>query len=301
MMQTFLLALLVTTQSLTFEATYTAVITDVPAGAKVWVPIPRSTAAQQVGDLNVISAHAWQRESDPEFGNEYLVTIADGRPINVEVVFNVTRNAVDLGRWRTSEPSREELARALRADKYVTLSPRIKTLAAELTRGKTTTMEKASAIYEHVLSTMRYDKTVPGWGMGDTERACDVRAGNCTDFHSLFLSLARASGIPSRFVMGFPLPKDKNRMTGYHCWAEFYVEGRGWIPVDISEASKLDDPARRAWFFGNLDPERVEFTLGRDLRLGTAEPLNYFIYPHAEAEGKVVGCPIVTVEYRTRS
>src|SRR5439155_15548256 len=29
--------------------------------------------------------------------------------------------------------------------------------------------------------------------------------GNCTDFHTLFIALARASGIPARWNMGFPL------------------------------------------------------------------------------------------------
>jgi transglutaminase-like putative cysteine protease len=88
-------------------------------------------------------------------------------------------------------------------------------------------------------------------------------------------------------------------VTGYHCWAEFYVHGRGWIPVDPSEASKTTEAARRAYLFGNLDPDRVQFTMGRDLVLNpaTAEPLNYFIYPHAEANGKEVGTPAIALEY----
>lgn len=147
---------------------------------------------------------------------------------------------------------------------------------------------------------MKYDKTIPGWGHGDTERACDIRAGNCTDFHSLFISLARASGIPARFVIGFPLAGKDGDVKGYHCWAEFYVSGRGWIPVDASEASKSSDPALRTYLFGNLDPDRVQFTMGRDLTLKpkTSEPLNYFIYPHAEANGREIGAPAIVLKFR---
>ena len=77
------------------------------------------------------------------------------------------------------------------------------------------------------------------------------------------------------------------------------MRGRGWIPVDPSEASKSSDPARRAYLFGHLDPERVQFTMGRDLVLKpkTSEPLNYFIYPHAEVGGQPVGAPAIALQF----
>ena len=43
------------------------------------------------------------------------------------------------------------------------------------------TRERARAIYDHVVDHMDYNKTTPGWGNGDTLRACDVGKGNCTD------------------------------------------------------------------------------------------------------------------------
>ena len=76
-------------------------------------------------------------------------------------------------------------------------------------------------------------------------------------------------------------------IPGYHCWAEFYVNGVGWVPVDISEAWK--DPKKHDYFFGSLDANRVQFTVGRDLTLQPkqdGDPLNYFIYPYVEVDGK---------------
>src|SRR5262249_5077307 len=197
--------------------------------------------------------------------------------------------------------SRAELQRALRADRLVTLSPRVRKLADEVTAGKTAPLEQARAIYDYLLATMKYDKTVPGWGNGDTERGCDIRKGNCTDFHSLFISLARAKGIPARFVIGFPLTAADGHVAGYHCWAEFYVRGRGWIPVDASDASKSSDPAVRDYLFGHLDPNRVQFTVGRDLNLKprTVEPLNYFLYPYAESGGTKVGSGAVALDFQS--
>src|SRR6185295_17624397 len=94
---------------------------------------------------------------------------------------------------------------------------------------------------------------------------------NCTDFHSLFISLARSRQMPAKFEMGFSLPPERGSgdIPGYHCWAKFKPENRGWIPVDISEANKVKeaDPQMVEYYFGNLTENRVTFTVGRDLVL----------------------------------
>jgi transglutaminase-like putative cysteine protease len=149
--------------------------------------------------------------------------------------------------------------------------------------------DKGRAIYEYVLANMRYDKSGTGWGHGDTLYACSAKHGNCTDFHSLFISMARSQQIPSRFEIGFPLPTDKHAgdIAGYHCWADFYTKDHGWVPVDISEAWK--HPEQREFFFGHWDDNRVQFSVGRDITLSPKQdgsPLNYFVYPYVELDGK---------------
>jgi transglutaminase-like putative cysteine protease len=135
-------------------------------------------------------------------------------------------------------------------------------LAAKVTQGKTQSLDKARAIYDYVFTTMSYDKTGTGWGRGDVLYACDAKKGNCTDFHSLFIAMARSQGIPARFEIGFPLPPDKRsaEIAGYHCWSDFYIDGKGWIPVDISEAWK--HPEKRDYFFGSHDVNRMQFSYG---------------------------------------
>src|SRR5207248_2914499 len=144
-------------------------------------------------------------------------------------------------------------------------------------------------IYEYVFHNMKYDKTGTGWGRGDTLYACDAKKGNCTDFHSLFLSMARSQGIPARFEIGFPLPPDKTsgEVAGYHCWSDFYIDRIGWIPVDISEAWKHQE--KHDYFFGAHDANRVQFSMGRDIVLSPpqqGEPRNYFVYPYVELGGR---------------
>jgi transglutaminase-like putative cysteine protease len=102
-------------------------------------------------------------------------------------------------------------------------------------------------------------------------------------------AMPRAVGIPARFAIGFPLPADRGegKIAGYHCWAEFYAKGIGWVPVDASEAGK--DPSKREYFFGAHDENRVEFSKGRDVTLTPrqkGDALNYFVYPYTEIDGR---------------
>jgi transglutaminase-like putative cysteine protease len=143
------------------------------------------------------------------------------------------------------------------------------------------------AFYDYVYRTMRYNKDGTGWGRGDAVWACANKRGNCTDFHSLFIGMLRSQGIPARFLIGFPVPEGaEGEINGYHCWAEYYDAKRGWIPVDASEAKKK---GQKEAYFGALPNDRIEFSTGRDLVLAPpqkAEPVNYFVSPYAEVDGK---------------
>jgi transglutaminase-like putative cysteine protease len=291
--------------SKSFDATYVATISSIPDGVQkmtVWIPLPVSRGAQTVSNVKIESPYKWVKHTDKDFGNHYATTtIVNPKPgdLTVKVHFTATRREETMDHPFETTAQKSDLERALRPNRLVTLSPRVRELADTITAGKTAPIEQAKAIYDYLVTNMTYDKVAPGWGHGDTERACDVKKGNCTDFHSLFISLARAKGIPARFVIGFPLTSSDGTVKGYHCWAEFYVKGRGWIPVDASDGSKAIDVKARNYLFGNLDPARVQFTVGRDLKLTprTNEPLNFFIYPHAEANGVEIGTPLITLQF----
>ena len=47
---------------------------------------------------------------------------------------------------------------------------------------------------------------------------------------------------------------------------------------------------KKNYFFGAHDTDRIQFSVGRDLKLNPQqqeEPLNYFVYPYVEVAGKV--------------
>ena len=83
--------------------------------------------------------------------------------------------------------------------------------------------------------------------------------------------------------MGFPIPEgDEGKVGGYHCWADYYKDDKGWTPVDISEADKA--PEKSDYFFGTICKNRVEFMVGRDFDLKNYNGgyVNIFIYPIVE-------------------
>lgn len=291
-----------------FEFEYKATVKDVPPGAnklELWIPVPHDTQFQNIKGLRVESPYPYTLQTG-QYGNRVLhLTVANPPPTSFTVAlrFDAARREHVQERLRRAgfSPLKEgrdpDMRRWLQPDRLVPLDDKIKGWAREVVdaAGAKTDLEKARAIYNHVVATVKYDKTGKGWGRGDIYFACDERRGNCTDFHAIFIGYARAVGIPARFTIGFPLPADvgAGQISGYHCWAEFYVKGIGWVPVDASEAAK--DPSKREYFFGAHDENRVEFTLGRDLVLSPkqqGEPLNYFIYPYAEVDGK----PFASVE-----
>jgi transglutaminase-like putative cysteine protease len=288
--------------SRTFSFTYQMTLNDIPAGAqrvRVWIPRP-STDANQTVVLKKVDGPVHLREThEAPFGNHMLygeILHPQTGSAEFTVEYQVTRKEYSQGDFAAlrkadygSAPAPKNLARFLEPDRLVPINGRIKELADENTRGKQGTVEKAHALYDFVFQTVRYDKSGTGWGRGDSLWVCDAKHGNCTDFHSLFISLARAEGIPARFEIGFPVSNGtEGTIPGYHCWAQFFVNGIGWVPVDISEAWK--DPRKHDYFFGSVDANRVQFSVGRDLTLKPKQdgsPLNFFIYPYVEVDGKL--------------
>ena len=171
-------------------------------------------------------------EKGGEYGNEIVyIDVKDPKAASIPVTMEFTvrrtehvHNDFAKIAATSNSPASENLRRWLEPDRLVPLDQKIREMSAEITQGKTTELGKARAIYDYVLANMKYDKSGAGWGNGDIYWACDAKRGNCTDFHALFIGLARSVGIPAKFEIGLPVPaaKSSGEIGGYHCWAEFY-------------------------------------------------------------------------------
>ena len=279
-----------------FEFNYGASLSQLPAGAKlrVWLPVPPSTDAQTVAiKAQKLPAKA-TLETEPEFGNQMLyfsTTAPKSGTLDFNVTFDVQRREVRTA--ESAEGSEEQISasqreRFLDADALVPIDGKPLELIDGLDLSEDI-FERGRQLYDRVDEHMSYKKEGTGWGRGDVLWACESRYGNCTDFHSLFISLARSQKMPARFEIGFSLPKERGegKIAGYHCWAYFLAEGRGWVPVDISEADK--NPDMVDYYYGNLTEDRLKCSTGRDIVLAPAQDgpkLNFLVFPYVEVDGE---------------
>lgn len=287
-----------------------------PPGTKVlelWMPLPReedqtllALSLSGTAPATVVSQRSGDRVA-------YVRVTDPTGPVTLTQTATVARREVRAepaaSHASVSDVDRAVYAAQLDAGPAVQVNDEIRTIAARETAGKDTVVARARALYDWVFAHMEYDKSVPGWGLGDIPYCLKVGKGNCTDFHTLFIALARASGIPARWNIGFPLAYGDGRspaaeavpVQGYHCWAEFYAPGAGWVPVDISEARK--HPELRDYFFGHLSGNRVLFTRlrGQPLEPGGGDPRNYLIYPVARADGVELGDVTWKFSYRDQA
>jgi transglutaminase-like putative cysteine protease len=281
------------------EFTYQTDLTGInPTAHRVdaWIPLPREDRFQQVSALSIDSPAHVEVINQPADGNRlvyFSTTAPPSGSIPITIRFKVRRIEesadIEKAQANTPEPTGGVFTSYLGPDRLVPIDGQIKLVSSEAGDQRGSAYEQAWAIYNYVIANMSYDKSGTGWGRGDAIYACNIKKGNCTDFHSLFIAIARSRGIPARFTIGFPLgAPSAGKISGYHCWAEFYAGGQ-WVPLDASEAWKHRQ--LRQYYFGHVDANRVAFTMGRDLVLKprqTGEPVNFLIYPYVEVDGKAL-------------
>ncbi|HAM34222.1 MAG: hypothetical protein A2Z26_00305 [Deltaproteobacteria bacterium RBG_16_66_15] len=272
---------------------------------RLWMPYPMSDGNQEITDIRVDGNFTRQgvyREGD--FGNPILFAEWKNVPgkRTMTYAFRVVRKELVTRSLPEKELSysREEFRKELAPAAVVPTDGPVEELAGRITAGKTTNREKARAIYDWIVDNMRRDPNTKGCGLGEVEGLLSSLGGKCADLHSVFVALARAAGVPAREVFGIRLPKgaEGDMTKAQHCWAEWYLPGYGWVVADPADVRKAIlerkitvEEARplREYYFGAVDESRIAFGTGRDLRLNPPQagpPLNYFMYPYAEADGK---------------
>ncbi len=291
-----------------FELSYAVTVPEFPRSAGeiyIWLPFPRATPHQSIHSIDVDSNLDYRVNYDAVYGNAILFARAEGQSHESGFHLNITTRATRYERRtnlalninQAALPSLAHYQAQLSENKHIKFTPEIQALARKLTADKSKdTLQIARSAYEYVIENMEYDKSGDGWGQGDTLYACQVGKGNCTDFHSLFLGILRACGIPGQFEIGVAFPANYHEgditffKCGYHCWTSFYVHGLGLIPADCSEAAQK--PELHDYYFGNLDENRFLMSYGRDICLvpesvGGAQ--NFFTDPVVETES---GTPV---------
>lgn len=276
---------------------------------RLWIPYPVSDADQVItdvryeGDYAEAGVYTDRIFQTPMFYARWDKTAKDRK---LTFSFRVERQEVEY----RDLPEKE--AAWSPADYALYLAPTslgptdgpVKALADRITAGQKTLLGKAKAIYDWICENMYRDPETRGCGKGDVCALLERPGGKCADIHSVFVTLARAAGVPAREIFGIRQGKEPvvDITTWQHCWAEFYLPGYGWVPVDpgdvrkmmLKEKLKLSDARTaeyRRYFWGGTDPYRVKLSAGRDLLLAPAqqgETVNYLMYPFAQVGGETI-------------
>ena len=140
----------------------------------------------------------------------------------------------------------------------------MKTLAEQITRRVRNPYSKAETIYNYLIDNLKFSASP---GNMAPYKALEAGQADSYIYSILFCSLSRGIGIPSRPVAGYLVYGDKVMVR--HFWAEFYIEGFGWVPVDPSLGDgahfgdfppAMDDLTK--YYFGNLNNQHLSFTRG---------------------------------------
>jgi transglutaminase-like putative cysteine protease len=114
-------------------------------------------------------------------------------------------------------------------------------------------------------------------GVGEVLR---LRAGVCQDFAHLLIAVARAMGVPARYVSGYIHAPGEDGVTegASHAWAEVWIPGSGWVGFDATHPVRAGE-------------NHVRVAVGRDYR------------DAAPTRGVYVGTAtgMMTVNVRTRA
>ena len=279
------------------------------AAVRLWIPYPVSDRNQTVGNIQWsgnFSSAAVYTDKINKTPALYVEWPKGTESRKLDLSFNVDREEILRGTLPAVEPAWNvaDYAEYLAPTSLGPIDGAVKELATAIIKGKTTTLEKAKAIYDWTVENMYRDPATVGCGTGDVCALLLNPGGKCTDISSMYVALCRATGVPAREIFGLRLGKKAQQdiSTWQHCWAEVFIPGAGWIPADPADVRKamlvenleLDsDKVRelRDYFWGGIDAYRFKLAVGRDVVLNPVQAgpaLNTFGYPYAEVDGKAL-------------
>jgi transglutaminase-like putative cysteine protease len=295
-----------------------------PVGVtRVWLPLPLAADTDYQKGLgnswDVVGgkAVAW---NDPKYSAGALAGewAADVKPVlELKSRFATRERAFDLAA-RPGSARLDDAARKLFTSPtdLIPTDGIVRTTATKITKGVDGDVERARAIYEWVVENTFRDPKTRGCGVGDIKFMLESGnlGGKCADLNALFVGLCRSVGIPARDIYGVrvadskygykSLGKSGDITKAQHCRADFYAQGRGWVPVDPADVRKvvleeppgklaIDDPkvkAARERLFGSWEMNWLAYNWGHDLVLPGAQrgPVGFLMYPQCEtSEGRL--------------
>jgi len=287
---------------MTFDITIRA--NETAKTIRLWLPYPVSNDNQKIEDVVINGNYNYSGiHREAKYGNMILYAEWYEPPEypQLNFSFNVSRTEVIMKNFPEEEGSFPvDVEEFLLPTNLSPTTGEVKDHADQIIEGENTILDKATAIYDYLVEHGERDPYLSFCGDGDVCELLKNLRGKCVDFSSVFVALSRSVGIPAREILGTRVAKDGDITGAYHCRAEFYLPGYGWVPVDPSDVAKLMLKENlelndlkvidaRDYYFGAQTETYIDLSTGRDIVLNPVQesgPLNYFMYPYAEVDGQ---------------
>jgi transglutaminase-like putative cysteine protease len=236
----------------------------------LWIPRPAASSAQRNAELLLSSVEPFieKYRGISLYKMDNLVKGSDiqirlGWKVDVySIATTIQSNSV---RQESESPLIEAYTQS--TSQFPSDDPRIKNQAAAILGRERNAYLRAQRIYEWMTGeSLKWVNQAEGdiFSVMETKQIDSYLAA------LLYSTLLRSAGIPCQPVAGILI--NRNRQTISHYWAEFWIDGFGWVPVDpamgASERHEGAVPApfvmneNHASYFGNLDNQRIAFSRG---------------------------------------
>lgn len=235
-----------------------------PGEYRVWLPIAAQSAQQRNIQLLSGAPDSISPETAPARCAHWHRTLTQWQPFTLRYSYeSCIRYADPLHQPAPEAPLYPDALPVEEADlaedgTYLRFTPYLRSLAAELTAGTASPVEKAWRFYCFITQRVQYSFMRDYFQIDHLGEYCAVNLrGDCGLQALLFILLCRIAGIPARWQSGLSAEPS---YTGSHDWAQFHLPGWGWLFADPSyggSAWRNGSPDRHAFYFGNLDPMRM--------------------------------------------
>ncbi|MDR1862773.1 MAG: IPT/TIG domain-containing protein, partial [Treponema sp.] len=232
-----------------------------PNSLYLWLPIPARSASQR--NLRLLNRSAEPFVENYRGTSLYqFIDLVSGNRRSVTLSFVTEVYAVETGvRAQSIKTAGDSPIAALYTQPSALIpsdSSLVKTRAAAITGRERNPYAKARLIYDWLVAQGGIQAAALSGGAAEAleeKRADSYRAS------LLFCALARAAGVPALPVSGVLV--NRLQETSRHYWAEFWIEGFGWIPLDpaLGAGAAPENfnlrPDHGAYYFGSLDNNRI--------------------------------------------
>ncbi|MDR0411631.1 MAG: IPT/TIG domain-containing protein [Treponema sp.] len=230
----------------------------------VWIPEPTMSASQP--NIQLLS-----RNRDPIAENYrgtslfQLKDVVSNTNIDINLSYVVDTYGIETNINPSSVSSQNSMPDVFLQETPLLPVDKMQELAETIVGRERNPYVKAKKVYDWILDAIIV-QAEPLYN--EVENVLEQKKADSYSASLLFCTLVRGVGIPALPIAGVLI--DRFRETSLHYWAEFWIEGLGWVPVDMGLGAGLAPKDFslpqdvRTWYFGNIDSQRIAFSRGQN-------------------------------------